>query len=60
MTRYKSAFAVPSGFAVATRTATKGKTTSAQEPAVKNARAATGGMGRARQASVVAAPNCAA
>ncbi len=47
MTRYNSAFAVPSGFAVATRTATKGKTTSAQEPAAKSAKAAPG---RVRQA----------
>ena len=47
MTRYNSAFAVPSGFAVATRTATKGKTTLAQEPAAKSAKAAPG---RVRQA----------
>lgn len=53
MTRYTSAFAVPSGFAVSTRTAAKG-TTSAQEPSAKAAKAATGAGGRARQASTTA------
>ena len=60
MTHYRSAFAVASGFAVATRTATKGKTTSAQDTSLKAAKAANGGLARARQASAAASPVLAA
>ncbi len=59
MTRFQSAFAVPSGFAVATRTAAKGAT-SAQEPASKASKPLKGATSRARSTVAVVAPGRAA
>ena len=54
--RYQSAFAVPSGFAVATRTATKGKTTAVPDDVTTPANAARTSTGRSRQMSAGVLP----